>query len=206
MYYLDGGSRSALEGPDGRLCGCSYWGVYDVDRQAKFAFKAAIVRIPEWRILAGIAVGLALILLLAFSVDNRNLPTWDVVQGAAYATPPAWSGSFMSTPWQYVTVTTVLVGLLLVFGSVGVIAVVLAEAHEWAGAQWAVGVGVLCTLQCRPAAWQTPKVSIHLPFLLQRTARDGYPDPGCTGATRLSGLWRLVVADNNTRRISLATT
>ena len=34
----------------------SYWGVYDVNRQPKFAFTAPIVRVPEWHILAAISV------------------------------------------------------------------------------------------------------------------------------------------------------
>ena len=37
---------------------------------------------------------------------------------------------------QYVTVTSVLVGALLILGISGVIAVLLAEAHEWAEAHW----------------------------------------------------------------------
>ena len=34
----------------------SYWGVYDVNRQPKFAFTAPIVRVPEWHILAAMSV------------------------------------------------------------------------------------------------------------------------------------------------------
>ena len=40
---------------------------------------------------------------------------------------------------QYLTVTTVLVGFLMLFGMIGVVIVLLAEAHEWAEAIWASG-------------------------------------------------------------------
>ena len=38
----------------------SYWGVYDVNRNPKFAFTAAIVRVPEWHILAAVSVAVSL--------------------------------------------------------------------------------------------------------------------------------------------------
>ncbi len=38
---------------------------------------------------------------------------------------------------QYMTVTTVLVGMLMFIGTIGVVVVLLAEAHEWAEALWA---------------------------------------------------------------------
>ena len=31
----------------------AYWGIYDVDREPKFAFVEPIVRIPQWQTLAG---------------------------------------------------------------------------------------------------------------------------------------------------------
>ena len=37
---------------------------------------------------------------------------------------------------QYLTPTTIVVGALLILGMLGVIAVLFAEAHEWAEAHW----------------------------------------------------------------------
>ena len=50
--------RRTMEGAVG-----SYWGVYDVNRQPKFAFTAPIVRVPEWHILAAVSVAVALVVL-----------------------------------------------------------------------------------------------------------------------------------------------
>src|SRR5580704_4077931 len=54
----------------------SYWGVYDVDRQPKFAFTEPIVRVPEWHILAAISVAVALgvlgiVYLTSHALRNR---------------------------------------------------------------------------------------------------------------------------------------
>ena len=199
VYYLmeafDQPWKGQTEGSVG-----AYWGVYNVDRQPKFAFTAPIVRIPEWRLLAGIAVGLGLILLLAFSVDSRKLA--NVGRGflavVAYATATGVVWVMYEYSQQYVTLGTVLVGLLLVVGSTGVVAVVLAEAHEWAEAQWAtswrrrfVAGG---TTPDMPAL---PKVSIHVPCYneppdmvietLDALAKLDYPD------------FEVLVIDNNTR-------
>ena len=40
---------------------------------------------------------------------------------------------------QYLTVSTVLIGFLMLFGMIGVAIVVLTEAHEWAEAIWSKG-------------------------------------------------------------------
>src|SRR5258706_6940327 len=53
----------------------AYWGVFDVDRQVKLEFTAPIVRIPEWRVLAGISVTIALLLLGLFYVHSGSLRT-----------------------------------------------------------------------------------------------------------------------------------
>ncbi len=200
VYYLmeafDQPWKGQTEGSVG-----AYWGVYDVHRQAKFAFTAPIVRIPEWRVLAGIAVGLGLILLLAFSVDSRKLA--NVGRGflavVAYTTATAVVWVMYEYSQQYVTISTILVGLLLVIGSTGVVAVVLAEAHEWAEAQWATSwrrrfvTTTDATTDSRPA----PKVSIHVPCYneppamvietLDALAKLDYPD------------FEVLVVDNNTR-------
>ncbi len=74
VYYLmeafDQPWKAQSEGSVG-----AYWGVWNVDREAKFPFKAPIVRIPEWRTLAAIAVALALLLFTVFSLDGRRLAT-----------------------------------------------------------------------------------------------------------------------------------
>ena len=169
---------------------------------AKFPFKAPIVRIPEWRALAAVAVGLAALMLLVFSVDSRKLA--NVGRGflavVAYATATAVVWLLYEYSQQYMTISTVLVGILLMLGTVGVIAVLLAEAHEWAEAQWATSMASPAA-DCRAAAPKrteaVPKVSIHVPCYneppamvietLDALADLDYPD------------FEVLVIDNNTR-------
>ena len=63
---------------------------------------------------------------------------------------------------QYLTITSVAVGLLLFIGMVGVILVLLAEAHEWAEAHW-VTMRRRLFEPLRVADDGLPLVSIHVP-------------------------------------------
>jgi exo-beta-1,3-glucanase (GH17 family)/cellulose synthase/poly-beta-1,6-N-acetylglucosamine synthase-like glycosyltransferase len=200
VYYLmeafDQPWKAQSEGSVG-----AYWGVYDVNRQPKFPFTADIVRIPEWRVLAGTAVGLAVLMLAGFSVGSRKLAT--VGRGflaiVAYATATAVVWVLYEYSQQYMTVATVLVGILLIIGSTGVLAVLLAEAHEWAEAQWATSWRRLLRGPADPSAppEALPKVAIHVPCYneppdmvietLDALARLDYPD------------YEVLVIDNNTK-------
>ena len=201
VYYLmeafDQPWKAQSEGSVG-----AYWGVYDVDRQPKFPFKADIVRIPEWRVLAAIAVGLAVLMLAAFSVDNRKLANFGrgFLAVVAYATATALVWVIYEYSQQYMTLTTPLVGLLMLVGTTGVLAVLLAEAHEWAEAQWATSWRRLLPKPAeapRDADAGLPRVSVHVPCYneppemvietLEALARLDYPD------------FEVLVIDNNTR-------
>jgi exo-beta-1,3-glucanase (GH17 family)/cellulose synthase/poly-beta-1,6-N-acetylglucosamine synthase-like glycosyltransferase len=197
VYYLmeafDQPWKARNEGAVG-----AYWGVFDVDRNAKFPFKAPIVRVPEWRALALAAVGLAVLMLALFYIDSRGLRPGGrgFLAIVAYATATTLVWVLYEYWQQYITVATVIVGVLLMLGTVGVIAVLLAEAHEWAEAQWA-------TRWRRPLAGPpdpdaaTPRVSVHVPCYneppemvmatLDALAALDYPD------------YEVIVVDNNTR-------
>ncbi len=97
---------------------------------------------------------------------------------------------------QYLTPTTLAVGSLLILGMLGVIAVLFAEAHEWAEAHWNRDHTRL--FAPRESALPTPrKVSIHVPAFneppamlietLNALARLDYPN------------FEVLVIDNNTR-------
>jgi exo-beta-1,3-glucanase (GH17 family)/cellulose synthase/poly-beta-1,6-N-acetylglucosamine synthase-like glycosyltransferase len=199
VYYLmeafDQPWKAQSEGSVG-----AYWGVWNVDREAKFPFKAPIVRIPEWRTLAAIAVALALIMLTVFSLDGRRLANSgrSFLAVVAYATATTLVWVLYEYSQQYMTVTTVIVGLLLLVGTIGVIAVLLAEAHEWAEAQWATARRQLLVPAGEPAgpADNCQKVSIHVPC---------YNEPPAMVIETLDALARLdwpdfevLVIDNNT--------
>jgi exo-beta-1,3-glucanase (GH17 family)/cellulose synthase/poly-beta-1,6-N-acetylglucosamine synthase-like glycosyltransferase len=200
VYYLmeafDQPWKAQSEGSVG-----AYWGVWNVDREAKFPFKAPIVRIPEWRTLAAIAVALALLLFTVFSLDGRRLATSgrSFLAVVAYATTTTVVWVLYEYSQQYMTVTTVVVGVLMLIGTIGVLAVLLAEAHEWAEAQWATARRQLPASPAgdSDAAVAQPKVSVHVPC---------YNEPPAMVIETLDALAQLdwadfevLVIDNNTR-------
>ena len=178
----------------------AYWGVYDADRQPKFEFTKPIVRTPQWQMLAAISVVLAAVMLFWFYMNSGTLKN----RGRSFLAVIIYATSALTT-WiiydytqQYLTVTSVAVGVLLFIGMLGVIAVLLAEAHEWAEAHW---VRLRRRLLIGPAAEGVdgayrPKVSLHVPAYneppdmlietLDALARLDYPD------------FEVLVIDNNT--------
>ncbi len=176
----------------------SYWGVYDVNRQPKFAFTEPIVRVPEWHILAAVSVAVALLVLglvylTSDALRNRGRSFLAIVVYAA-TTIAVWV--IYDFTQQYMTVSSVIAGVLLLLGMLGVLLVLLAEAHEWAEAHW-VAYRRRLGAPALTAGQQTPKVSIHVPAYneppamlietLDALARLDYPD------------FEVLVIDNNTR-------
>jgi exo-beta-1,3-glucanase (GH17 family)/cellulose synthase/poly-beta-1,6-N-acetylglucosamine synthase-like glycosyltransferase len=176
----------------------AYWGVYDADREQKFEFQDPIVRVPQWQVLAAASVITAAFLLWLFFFHSETLRNRGrsflaiVVYGTA--TLVVWILYDMSQ--QYLTVTSVFVSAMLLIGMVGVIAVLLAEAHEWAEAHWVTGHLRLFRPQLVPES-ALPRVSIHVPAYneppdmlietLDALARLDYPD------------FEVLVIDNNTK-------
>ena len=163
VYYVmeafDQPWKAYMEGAVG-----SYWGVYDVNRHPKFAFTAPIVRVPEWHILAAISVAVSLLLLglLYLNSDalrNRGRSFLALVVYAA-ATIAVWV--IYDFTQQYMTVASVIAGVLLLLGMLGVLLMLLAEAHEWAEAHWVEYRRRLGAPQLAHTA-RPPRVSIHVP-------------------------------------------
>lgn len=179
----------------------AYWGVYDVERNPKFAFTEPIVRIPEWHVLAAATVALGVICLTLLLVDSevlRKRGRWFLaVTANVVAAALVWMVyEYMN---QYLTAVTVAVGVVLALGFLGIVLVLLAEAHEMAEASWVKS-------RRRPFRPQPvgdgpnvrhPKVSIHVPAYnepadmmietLDALARLDYPD------------FEVIVVDNNTK-------
>jgi len=193
MEAFDQPWKAYMEGAVG-----SYWGVYDVNREPKFAFTAPIVRVPEWHILAAVSVGVSLALLgllylSSGTLRNRGRSFLALVVYAA-ATIAVWV--IYDFTQQYMTVSSVISGVLLLLGMLGVLLVLLAEAHEWAEAHWVEYRRRLGAPIYSQGARQ-PKVSIHVPAYneppamlietLDALARLDYPD------------YEVLVIDNNTK-------
>jgi exo-beta-1,3-glucanase (GH17 family)/cellulose synthase/poly-beta-1,6-N-acetylglucosamine synthase-like glycosyltransferase len=197
VYYLmeafDQPWKAYQEGAVG-----SYWGVYDVERRPKFAFSAPIVRVPEWHILAAVsvAVALAVLGLLYLTSDSLQKRGRSFLALVVYAATTIAVWVFYDFTQQYMTVASVIAGVLLLLGMLGVILVLLAEAHEWAEAHWVDYRRRLGAPQLERGA-RAPKVSIHVP---------AYNEPPAMLIETLDALSRLdypdfevLVIDNNTR-------
>ncbi|MBB6094517.1 exo-beta-1,3-glucanase (GH17 family)/cellulose synthase/poly-beta-1,6-N-acetylglucosamine synthase-like glycosyltransferase [Povalibacter uvarum] len=195
VYYImeafDQPWKARYEGAVG-----AYWGVYNVERQPKFEFIKPIVRIPQWQMLAGISVVVAAILLALVYTNSSGLGT----RGSSFLAIVIYAAATIAVlviyqySQQYLTLVSVIVGAFLILGMLGVIAIVVAEAVEWAEARWARRRRSLNAPL--PALSQWPKVSIHVP---------AYNEPAAMLTATLDALARLdypdyevLVIDNNT--------
>ncbi|MCU0758955.1 MAG: glycosyltransferase [Steroidobacteraceae bacterium] len=202
-YVMEAFDQPWKEGIEGAVG--AYWGVYDVARQPKFPFTEPIVRMPEWRTLAGLSVALALVALAVLFVNSRTLRTSGrgFLAVVVYATATAAVWVFYDYSQQYLTFSNVLIGFLMFLGTIGVILVLFTEAHEWAEARWVTARQRLLNPAPRRSgsaaahAAALPKVSIHVPAYneppemvietLEALARLDYPD------------FEVLVIDNNTK-------
>ncbi len=176
----------------------AYWGVYNVDREPKFKFKDPIVEIPDWPILAGISVGIALIVFTLLLIDSNRLHDRgrSFLALVAYVAATAAVWIIYEYLHQYMTVTSVIVGALLMIGMIGVIVVLLAEAHEWAEALWIREHRRIFKPEPVPDD-ELPMVSVHVP---------AYNEPPEMLIETLNGLaaldyprFEVIVIDNNTK-------
>lgn len=176
----------------------AYWGVWDVERQPKFELDDPLVRIPGWHVLAAISVLLATGLLAVLYIDSSVLRkrgrTFLAFVAYILMTTLVWVAYDYSQ--QYLTWQSVLVGVLLLTGMLGVILVLLAEAHEWVEAHW-VQLRRREFVPERRKDRDLPFVSLHVP---------AYNEPPDMLIETLNALARLdyphfevLVIDNNTR-------
>jgi exo-beta-1,3-glucanase (GH17 family)/cellulose synthase/poly-beta-1,6-N-acetylglucosamine synthase-like glycosyltransferase len=177
----------------------AYWGVFNVERNPKFAFIEPIVPIPRWYILAALSVMIAAITMAFLLLDSHTLRhrgrSFLALIAFTAATGAVWI--IYDYAHQYLTLGTVLVGALLLVGMIGAILVLLAEAHEWAEAMWVRGR----RRAFRPVQIpddQLPMVSIHVP------AYNEPPDMMIETLNALAALdyprFEVLVIDNNTRK------
>lgn len=197
IYYVmeafDQTWKQNIEGAIG-----AYWGVYDMQREAKFEFTKPIVKIPQWDVLAGISVLIAVIIFAMFSIDAKTLSHYGrgflALIAFALATVVVWI--IYDYADQYMTITTIVVGIVMIFGMSGVVVVLLIEAHEWAETLWVKER----RRELIPIAMddeELPMVSIHVP------AYNEPPDMMIETLNALSELdydtFEVIVIDNNTR-------
>ncbi len=197
VYYVmeafDQPWKMQIEGAVG-----AYWGVYNAERKPKFEFTAPIVDIPEWPALAAASVLIGLITLGILFIDSRALSSHGrgFLALVAYAVAGAAVWVAYDFTRQYLSLGMIVVGTLLFIGMIGVIVVLLAEAHEWAETTWV-------SARRRPfhpvpvVDSELPMVSVHVP---------AYNEPPEMMIETLDALDRLeypnyevIVIDNNTK-------
>ncbi|HLS82878.1 MAG TPA: glycosyltransferase [Steroidobacter sp.] len=197
VYYImeafDQPWKARYEGAVG-----AYWGVYDVHRRPKFDLTAPIVRIPQWQTLAALSVTIAALLLAMFYVHSRTLGLRgrSLLALVVYAAATALVWVVHDYSQKYLTFASVLIGAVLLMCMLFVIALLLAEALEWAEAHWFVARRRTFSAPSAIRPAQAPKVSIHVPAYneppqmlietLDALARLDYPN------------FEVVVIDNNT--------
>jgi exo-beta-1,3-glucanase (GH17 family)/cellulose synthase/poly-beta-1,6-N-acetylglucosamine synthase-like glycosyltransferase len=196
IYYLmeafDQPWKTQTEGSVG-----AYWGVYDVERNPKFTFTEPIVEIPEWHLLAIISVLIAAITFSLLLIDSKTLNRrgrgFLAIIAYAAATAAVWI--VYSYIQQYLNLSAIIVGILMLIGMIGVIFVLLVEAHEWAEALW-VKERRREFAPISVTHGDLPMVSIHLP------AYNEPPDMLIKTLDALAQLdypnYEVLVIDNNT--------
>jgi exo-beta-1,3-glucanase (GH17 family)/cellulose synthase/poly-beta-1,6-N-acetylglucosamine synthase-like glycosyltransferase len=176
----------------------AYWGIYDVNRKQKFSLTEPIVNIPGWPLLAGLSIVISVLTLSMMLIDSKTLKS----RGRGFLAIIAY-GAATAAVWvvysytrQYLTIPSLIVGILLVIGMAGVILVLLAEAHEWAEAIWIEGR----RRTYKPDEIKEPfypMVSVHIP------AYNEPPDMMIQTLEALSRLdypeFEVIVMDNNTK-------
>src|SRR6202161_2198157 len=148
--------------------------------------------------LSAISVALALLMLGVFYMHSGGLRTLGrtLIAIVVYTAATITVWVVYDYTQQYLTPTSLVVGSLLILGMLGVVAVLFAEAHEWAEAHWTSAHMRLFDPK-RNGAASTRKVSVHLPAYneppdmlietLDALARINYPN------------FEVLVVDNNTR-------
>ena len=197
IYYLmeafDQPWKDDIEGAVG-----AYWGVYDVERKPKFEFTQPIVPVPQWQMLAGISMVFAFITFGLLLIDSKSLRghgrSFLAIVSYLAATCIVWIIYEYSSLYQ--TVGTIIIGLLMVVGTIGIFLVLLAEAHEWAEALWINERRRYMKIQPLTGD-DLPMVSIHVP---------AYNEPSTMLIRTLNALAKLdypnfevLLIDNNTK-------
>lgn len=197
IYYLmeafDQPWKADIEGAVG-----AYWGVYDFTRNPKFEFTQPIVPVPQWQLLAGISMVFAIVTFGLLLIDSTTLRghgrSFLAIVSYLAATCIVWIIYEYSSLYQ--TVGTIIIGLLMAVGTIGIFLVLLAEAHEWAEALWLAERRRYMKIQ--PLIGDNvPMVSIHVP---------AYNEPSTMLISTLNALAKLdypnyevLLIDNNTK-------
>ncbi len=184
--------KKQIEGEAG-----SAWGVYKANRTPKFVFTEDIVQVPEWRVLAGVTIGVVIILLALVFRDSNGLNKrgrgFLILVTYLVVSVTVWIAYDFTQ--RYMSVGTLAFAALIILAALGICIVLLAEAHEWAEALWIQKWRRMPAFST-PDNYEPPKVSIHVP------AYNEPPDMLIETLNYLSRIdypnYEVLVIDNNT--------
>lgn len=177
----------------------AHWGLWDADRQPKFAFSGPVSPDPQWPWKAALSGALSLAMLLPLLRRLSHL-RWPQRVGAAAATvalSSLWVHGFGAAWVQYLRAADVLWLAVLLPASTLLVALVLAQIMEFAELFWRGGLPNRLRDRRWPDGQPAPRVSVHLACCNE--------DPRMVIATidSLMALrWpslEVIVVDNNTR-------
>jgi exo-beta-1,3-glucanase (GH17 family)/cellulose synthase/poly-beta-1,6-N-acetylglucosamine synthase-like glycosyltransferase len=193
-FYLEAFDQPWKRAEEGEVG--AYWGIYDVDRELKLDLWRP-PRSPAFDPVVLLSIALALCLVAVLFADGRRLNVRGRVFLALIAslvTPPTVASVAVHMQ-QYWTPLGILSSAALFAGLLGVLVLLLVEAHEWAEALWSRHrAHAVAPPDVTVVRW--PKVSIHVPAYaeppemlietLRALAALDYPN------------FEVVVVDNNT--------
>jgi len=176
----------------------AYWGVYDVDRRPKIQFSGPITPIPRWGLWSFVSALLASLVFCTMVADGRRFHVtgrfFIAVIATAVATGGVWTLSTYAQ--QYWSIVDAPATILMLGGMLGIVLLVLVEAHEWAEARWCARARIVPEVDREPVE-RLPKVSIHVPT---------YKEPPALVLETLRALadldypnFEVIVVDNNTK-------
>lgn len=176
----------------------AYWGIYDVERQAKFAFTGPIQTLPAWTALASISILLGSLILGGFFLAGRSITTRGkaLLAGLVFGLTGLVAWLVFDYLSGYMNLADMFIGLVLLVLMLGIAALILTEAYEWIEAHWFSQRRRPLQVPARAPAAQA-MVSIHVP---------AYNEPPEMLIQTLDALAKLdyanyevIVIDNNTR-------
>ena len=161
MEAFDQPWKASEEGAAG-----AFWGLYNADRQPKFAMAGSINEAPEWRFWASLAAGLALVPAMLFMLRQRHVRPMGVIIFAVLTqvagSAIAWAG--LSVTGLYFTWVGITIWSFLFFAQGLLLIVLLAEAVEFVEVIWTRRGERHFEPFDDKAAMPTRKVSIHVPI------------------------------------------
>ncbi len=181
---------------EGRAAG--YWGMFDLDRQAKWSMSGPVTETPDWTDWAGLSVAAAALaagLLLSRRPDIRFTGKL-LVAGLAQAFGTVFALVLLAMAGKYLSHFAEVIWGTLAAGQALLLFLLMADSFELAETVWGRVQRRRPVIAPAPAGAPLPKVSIHLPICnepphmvrqtLDALARLDYAD------------FEVLVIDNNT--------